>query len=342
MLDVTGCAHLFGGEAGLLARIEAEAAGFGLSLGLGLADTLGAAWAVARYAGAGSWPAHAGDAIDQEARATRSRAGKRSWTGPARPAAAVGAAARVVPPGGTLARIGPLPVAALRLEPAEVATLQALGLRRIVDLVALPRAQLARRAGPGVLARLDQALGRVAEPVAADRPPPVFAVRLTLPEPIGLEADVLAGIDRLLPPLCARLEAAGRGARRVRLTLVRTDGRAERREVGLARPACRPEAIRPLLALRLGEIDAGFGIERLRLEAVAVEPLGGGQSSAEARGRRASPTSSAGSGRGSASRRWSGCIPPTATSRRRAPARWRPRSAPRRRTGRRRRRRGRS
>ena len=283
VLDVTGCAHLFGGEAGLLARIEAEAAGFGLSLGLGLADTLGAAWAVARYTGAGSWPAHAGDAIDQEARATRSRAGKRSWTGPARPVAAVGASARVVPPGGTLARVGPLPVAALRLEPAEVATLQALGLRRIVDLVALPRAQLARRAGPGVLARLDQALGRVPEPVAADRPPPVFAVRLTLPEPIGLEADVLAGIDRLLPPLCARLEAAGQGARRVRLTLVRTDGRAERREVGLARPACRPEAIRPLIALRLGEIDAGFGIERLRLEAVAVEPLASGRQ-AEARG----------------------------------------------------------
>jgi protein ImuB len=184
----------------------------------------------------------------------------------------------VAPPGGTLARIGPLPVAALRLEPAEVAMLQALGLRRIADLVGLPRAQLARRAGPGVLARLDQALGRVAEPVAAERSPPVFAVRLTLPEPIGLEADVLAGIDRLLPPFCARLEAAGQGARRVRLTLVRTDGRAERREVGLARPACRPEAIRPLLALRLGEIDAGFGIERLRLEAVSVEALAAGGS----------------------------------------------------------------
>ena len=39
-------------------------------------------------------------------------------------------------------------------------------------------------------------------------------------------------IDRLLPPLCARLQAAGRGARRVRLTLKRTDGRAEMREVG--------------------------------------------------------------------------------------------------------------
>ena len=68
VLDITGCAHLFGGEAGLAAQVEAEAADFGLTLRLGLADTLGAAWAVARYAGAGSLaPRHAGDAIDQEA-----------------------------------------------------------------------------------------------------------------------------------------------------------------------------------------------------------------------------------------------------------------------------------
>ncbi len=285
-LDVTGCAHLFGGEAGLVTHVEAEAAGFGLSLGLGLADTLGAAWAVARYAGVGSWPVHAGDAIDQEARATRSRAGKRSWTGRPAATAAGGGGGRVLPPGVTLARIGALPVAALRLERDAVETLQGLGLRRIVDLVALPRAQLARRAGPGVLGRLDQALGRLPEPVAAERAAPVFAVRLTFPEPIGLEADVLAGIDRLLPPLCDRLRAAGRGARRVRLTLVRTDGRAERREVGLARPADRPEAIRPLLAIRLGEIDAGFGIERLRLEAVEAEPLVARQDQSALAGRR--------------------------------------------------------
>ena len=100
VLDVTGCAHLFGGEAGLLARIEAEAAGFGLSLGLGLADTLGAAWAVARYTGAGSWPAHAGDAIDQEARATRSRARQAELDR----AGAPGRGRRCVRPGGAAGR----------------------------------------------------------------------------------------------------------------------------------------------------------------------------------------------------------------------------------------------
>jgi protein ImuB len=272
-LDVTGCTHLFGGEAGLVGEVEGEAAGFGLSLGLGLADTVGAAWAVARFAGAAAHLRHAGDAIDQEARATRSRAGKRSWQGRLPAVASVGGAARIVPPGEAIAHIGALPVAALRLEPGEVGALQALGLRRIVDVAAVPRAQLARRLGPGVARRLDQALGRAPEPLSPARPPHVFAFRLTFPEPIGTAADVLAGLDRLLPPLCRRLAAAGSGARRVRLTLVRTDGTALERSVGLARAADRPEAIRPLLALLLDEVDAGFGIEVMRLEAVEVEPV---------------------------------------------------------------------
>ena len=276
VLDVTGCAALFGGEAGLVGRIAAEAAGFGFSLRLGLADTLGAAWAVARYAGASPLPVHAGDAIDQEARATRSRAQKRHRDRggpPPVPAAAGAAVPGIVPPGATLAAIAGLPVAALRLEAEAVERLQALGIARVGTLAGLPRAAVARRFGPGLGRRLDQALGRTPEPVSPAPPEPVFALRLGFPEPIGRSEDVLAGLDRLLPALAGRLRAAGKGARRVRLTLVRTDGTALVREAGLARPADRPERIRPLLALQLDAVDAGFGIETMRIEATAIEPV---------------------------------------------------------------------
>jgi protein ImuB len=272
VLDVTGCAHLFGGEEGLVAAVEAQAADLGLSLRLGLADTRGAAWAVARFAGAGTAPLHAGDAIDQEARATRSRAARRGrgQTGRLPP---VPDAGRIVPPGAAAPHLAPLPVAALRLEPDQVAGLQGLGLRRIGDAAALPRAQLARRLGPEVIRRLDQALGRVPEPVTPARARPVFALRLSFPDPIGLEADLLAGIDRLLAPLCERLRATGQGARRLRVTLYRADGAAEIREIGLARPTDAAETLRPLAALKLKGIDAGYGFDALRLEAAAFEPL---------------------------------------------------------------------
>lgn len=274
VLDVSGCAHLFGGEAGLVAAVEGGAARIGLALRLGLADTFGAAWALARYAGADSSPAFTGDAIDQEARATRSRAQKRHWGHggpPATPEA--GLTAVIAPPGETMAWIGPLPVAALRLDPAAVAALQELGLRRIADVAAQPRAPLIRRTGPEVALRLDQAVGRVAEPVAPAPPPAIFALRLGFPEPIGLTEDVLAGVDRLLPPLCDRLADAGRGLRRLRLSLLRSDGGVVQREIGLARPTVEPPAIRAILSLALGEVDVGFGLDGLRLEALETEPV---------------------------------------------------------------------
>jgi protein ImuB len=74
-LDITGCAHLFGGEAAMVEQIGAALEGMGLSVQAGLADTPGAAWALARHAGGRAATGRSGDAIQQEARATRSRGG---------------------------------------------------------------------------------------------------------------------------------------------------------------------------------------------------------------------------------------------------------------------------
>jgi protein ImuB len=321
LVDLTGCAHLFGGEAALVAQVEADCAALGISVAAGLADTVGAAWALARYAGAGAAPPGAGgsglsgDAIDQEARATRSRAARRSPGPAARPSAggparpplgaptgpttgpttgpATGPATgggsgfppappglpaerrdgrRIAAPGRTHAALDPLPVAALRLDPADVAALTRLGLRRIGDLAGQPRAGLARRFGQNLVRRLDQAFGVEPEPVSPMRPAPRFAVRLSLPDPIGLAEDVLAAIDRLLPELAARLERAGQGARLVRLEALRCDGRTATLEAGLARPSAEPARIRPLLVLKLDALDAGPGIDALRLTAPLTEP----------------------------------------------------------------------
>lgn len=277
LIDLTGCAHLFGGEPRLVAQAEADCADLGLTVRTGLADTVGAAWALARFAGQAADPLRSGDAIDQEARATRSRAAKRRhWerggTPPALPDPDT-PLGRIAPPGRTRAALEPLPVAALRLAPDDCAALTRLGLRRIGDLAGQPRAGLARRFGRQLVRRLDQAMGVEPEPVSPARPVPRYALRLSLPEPIGLEEDMLAGIDRLLPPLCDKLKAAGRGARIVRLQAERCDHAVEEIEVGLARPSADPARIRPLLALKLDRIDAGPGIDRLRLSAPQTEPV---------------------------------------------------------------------
>lgn len=277
VIDLTGCAHLFGGEASLMEQAAADCQDLGLSVQAGIADTLGAAWALARFA-QGAISARSGDAIDQEAYATRARAAKRRrhWTkgGAApNPKASSNVQGRIAPPGGTRAAIAPLPITALRLSEAAITGLARLGVRQVGDLAGLPRAATARRFGRDVVDRLDQALGVTPEPVSPARAPDHFAVRLSFPDPIGLEADILAAIDRLLEPLCDKLRTRGRGARRVRLQAMRVDQASEVIEVGLARPAAEPDRIRPLLSLKVGDIDSGFGIDVLRIEVTAHEPV---------------------------------------------------------------------
>jgi protein ImuB len=282
LLDITGCAHLFGGEAVLLTQLVQECADLGLSVRAAVADTPGAAWAVARYGGHRPLHPLSGDAVRQEARATRARAApaRRSPSpidAPTSGSTSGSLCGRIVPSGQTRTALGPLPLAALRLPSETVTQLARLGLRRVDDLLGLPRAALARRYGREVMRRLDQALGLEPEPISPAGVPLHFAVRLTLPEPIGLEADLLAGIDRMLPRLCARLVEAGRGARRLRLQAFRADGGLSLTEVGLARPTAEPDRIRPLLAMGFDRIEAGFGIDMLRLEAHVTEPVHAGR-----------------------------------------------------------------
>ncbi|MBD3679788.1 MAG: DNA polymerase Y family protein [Rhodobacteraceae bacterium] len=277
VIDLTGCAHLFGGEEAILEQIEAECADLELSIHAGIADTRGAAWALARFAGQPGRMTRTGDAIDQEARATRARAARRrNWErgGPPprlQPPGERGA--RIAPPGRTHSALAPLPVEALRLDEPTTTALNRLGLRRVEDLMGMPRAALSRRFGRGLVQRLDQALGSEPEPISPARPELHFAVRLTLPDLIGLEEDILAGLDRMLPVLSRKLQGAGQGARRVRLHFFRADHTVQALEVGLARPSADPDRIRPLLAMKLGEVEAGFGIDVLRIEAHVTEPV---------------------------------------------------------------------
>lgn len=231
VLDITGSAHLWGGEGEMLADMRARMARTGVSVRLGLADTRGAAWALARH-GEG-----------------------------------------VAPPGAALAALGPLPVAALRLEQATSVALQRLGLRTVADLAAAPRAPLARRFGPGLLLRLDQASGAQAEEISPLADPPHFGVRMALPDPIGLADDVMAGTERLLSRLCARLKAHEMGARVLCLTLRRVDQGSQQLELRLASAMRDPHRILPLFRRGVEGIEAGFGIDQLRLEAVQIEPL---------------------------------------------------------------------
>lgn len=229
--DITGVPHLFGGEAELRADLHARLERVGLTLSSAIAETRGAAQALARHGGG------------------------------------------ILPEGAAKEGIASLPVSALRIGSDMAEGLARMGLSRIGDLAALPRAPLARRFGPGLVLRLDQALGLQPEPVSPEAEAPHFEVRMTLAEPIGLQADVMAGLARLLERLCSRLAHHHRGARRLRLELHRVDRETAQVEIGLARAMRDPERIAALFAKGVSEVEAGFGIEAIRLVAHVTEDL---------------------------------------------------------------------
>ncbi|MGH1411919.1 MAG: Y-family DNA polymerase [Pelagimonas sp.] len=278
VIDLTGCAHLFGGEETLAEQVALDCVDLGLSVRMGIADTLGAAWALARFTAQDRAGSHrSGDAIDQEARATRSRAGKRRhWTrGGAAPRNGQDPARqdRIAPIGKTWQVMSPLPIAALRIDPQLVDQLNRLGLRRVGDLMGQPRAGLARRFGRGLVDKIDQAIGSAPEPISPAKPPERFSVRLSFPDPIGLEEDVAAGLRRMLEQLCGKLKAKSRGARVLRIEAHRCDGLVEWQVVSAAVASVDPHRLMPLLHMKLTEIEAGPGIDMLRLEAVGHDAM---------------------------------------------------------------------
>ena len=268
LLDIGGCAHLFGGEAKLRHDLLARLVRSGLAAHTAIAATIGTAWAAARFGNTASFAMNAG-------------------IKPGHPENVV-----IIPTGGERDAIAPLPLAALRLPAETVAALARVGLKRIGDIADLPRAPIAARFGDDLLTRLDHALGRADEPLCPRLPVAPYLAEKSFPEPIAREEDVLTTVERLAARLKATLAARGEGARRVELLLFRTDGAVKRIAAGTSRPVRDPQAIRALFVERLAalgdEFDPGFGFDLARLSILTAEPcaeeqigLGGGEAPAE-------------------------------------------------------------
>lgn len=237
-IDFTGCAHLFGGEQGWVEDLLYRLSSFGLHARAGLADTPGAAWALARFG--------------------RMRS---NWA--------------ILAPGNLRKAMVDLPVAALRLEPSLVEGLEAVGLKRVGDIIDMPRQNLTKRFGTSIAHRLDQALGVDEEPICPQSPLVPYRARRALGEPIVTEEAVSQGIREIARDLCARMIEEGVGARRLRLELYRTDGARRHLEIGTSRPCHQPDHIESLFAKRLSEavddLEGGLGIDALSLNVLEAE-----------------------------------------------------------------------
>ncbi len=257
-IDITGVAHLFGGEIGLTRDLLERLARAGFRAQVAIADTPAAAFALARYAVPATpdrWPV------------TIAQAGQ------------------------TAQALKALPVAALRLDADTVTLLKRLGLRSIGQLYGMPRSTLARRfrdlrhkragraatregVAQAVVTRLDQALGQLADPRLPVAEPPVFIARRSYPDILITSEGIETACRELASELCVAMASADKGARRLRFALYRADGGIADAVIGTSRPCRAPDHLIGLFRDKLERLDAGFGIDMITLEALQVEPVG--------------------------------------------------------------------
>ena len=250
-LDITGCAHLFGGEAALRDQIVTRLQAQGFAARAALASTPGAAWALARYAQPQKKKRDIGlrEALKQSLQQRSEH---------------------------DLADLlAPLPIEALRLEADSAALLRRLGLKSIGQLLDAPRSSFTARAGERAMLRLDQALGRAPEAFTPRRPPPpVFALRRFL-EPLFNVETILIAAEHLCGDVIEKLDLRGAGARRAELHLFGVDGRDRTITVGVSRPERDVKALLRLFREKLNiaaeNLDAEFGIEAARLDIVQLQ-----------------------------------------------------------------------
>tara|TARA_R110000868_G_scaffold125939_3_gene332334 strand:+ start:1031 stop:2620 length:1590 start_codon:yes stop_codon:yes gene_type:complete len=238
LMDITGCAHLFGGEEALAQDLVTRLARFGIRARIVIASTPGTAWALARF-------------------------GARH--------------AIILPSGHEEKALASLPVAALRLDDGVIDGLARLGLKRINDLYGRARAPLTARFGRAVSRRLDEALGYAAEPISPERPLVPYRARLLFAEGITRIENVETAVRQLAGELCVLLERDHKGARKLELALFRVDGEVTFLRAGTSAPSRLPAHLARLFREKLqqagDDFDAGFGIEAMSLAALVVDPL---------------------------------------------------------------------
>ncbi|MDR3408567.1 MAG: DNA polymerase Y family protein [Methylovirgula sp.] len=243
MLDITGAAHLFGGEAKLCEEIEARLEAQGFAARTAIAATPEAAWALARFGEARVMPE---EASEEDLRR----------------------------------HLGALPLAALRLDEKMLAELAQAGLRRIGDLILRPRAPLAARFGKQLFVRLDALLGHAKTPITPRFEAPAYLAERRFAEPIVQRETIEATILGLARELSLLLARHGEGARQLDVSLFGVDGRVRHLRAGTSRPLRDPAVIARLFREKIeaagniderDPLDAGFGFDLVRLSAEETE-----------------------------------------------------------------------
>lgn len=231
IIDASGCAHLWQSEENYLLAIGKKLKALGYHVQLGMADTIGVAWAAAINA--------------------------KAW--------------KIIEPCCGLAYMESLPPAALRLCTATVERLHKLGLHQNRLFMHMKRTVLRRRFGEEILKRIDQATGKETEYFLPVIPVEPFTERLSAFEPVSTRGGIETALGKLLAALCGHLKKEGKGLRKATFKCWRIDDKTCEISINTNLPTHSEEHLFKLFEIKLGQIAPGLGIELFELTAGNVE-----------------------------------------------------------------------
>jgi protein ImuB len=236
LIDVTGCADCFRGEESLLEQTHQGLVHFGFQVRIALADTVGAAWALAHYG-------------------------------------SLETGSILILPGEVSALLSTLPAAALRLSSETLDGLKKIGIARIGQLMALPSSSLSARFGTEVSLRLDQAFGRLPEPLVPDRPLPPIACNRSFEYPVESVQVLHQVFSELFHEVSKELRRRCRGVRKLLCRLELTDAEPVSVELELLRPSADEERLLGMVHIKLEQIKLDGPVSAVLVRVTAEEAL---------------------------------------------------------------------